>query len=207
MLGDYFDSDNDPIGPIEGFYLCKSDAQKYWNQASLGMDSAVDHHDNVLKDLAEHSKILVTTIDHAYKITARTIDYCEKELSAKDSPLWNSREISKALKSTDVIRHHAVELIKKIRYFQKHAEWLIERFPEATMAAVPGLCKVVSRSEIEAADWSLTPGRYVGVAPAEVDDDFDFEQTLKDIHIELADLNRESVELAARIQANFEEMF
>jgi type I restriction enzyme M protein len=44
----------------------------------------------------------------------------------------------------------------------------------------------------------------VGVAPAEVDEDFDFEQTLRDIHVELADLNREAVELAAKIAANFE---
>jgi len=33
--------------------------------------------------------------------------------------------------------------------------------------AVPGLCKAVTRAEIAAADWSLTPGRYVGVAPAD----------------------------------------
>jgi type I restriction enzyme M protein len=72
------------------------------------------------------------------------------------------------------------------------------------MQDVAGLCKVVSRADIEAADWSLTPGRYVGVAPAEVDEDFDFEQTLRDIHVELADLNREAVELAAKIAANFE---
>ncbi len=65
---------------------------------------------------------------------------------------------------------------------------------------MPGLCKVVTRADIEAADWSLTPGRYVGVAPPEVDEDFDFEQTLRDIHVELADLNREAVELAAKIQ-------
>jgi type I restriction enzyme M protein len=72
------------------------------------------------------------------------------------------------------------------------------------MQDVAGLCKVVSRADIEAADWSLTPGRYVGVAPAEVDEDFDFEQTLRDIHVELADLNREAVELAGKIAANFE---
>jgi type I restriction enzyme M protein len=71
---------------------------------------------------------------------------------------------------------------------------------------VPGLCKVVTRLDIEAADWSLTPGRFVGVAPVEVDDDFDFEQEMADIHLELADLNRESVELAAKIQQNFEEL-
>lgn len=69
---------------------------------------------------------------------------------------------------------------------------------------VPGLVKLVERKDIAAADWSLTPGRYVGVAPAEVDDDFDFEQTLGDIHIEIKDLNQEAAELAKRIQKNFE---
>ena len=66
--------------------------------------------------------------------------------------------------------------------------------------------KTVTRAEIEAADWSLTPGRHVGVAPAEVDDDFDFEQAVRDIHIELADLNQEAAELATTIQQNFEEL-
>jgi type I restriction-modification system DNA methylase subunit len=105
-----------------------------------------------------------------------------------------------------LVRRQAVEQLKLTAYFHRQIHWLQERFPEAEMCAVPGLCKVVSRAEIAAADWSLTPGRYVGVAPAEVDDDFDFEQTLKDIHLELADLNREAVELAARIQENFEEL-
>lgn len=57
---------------------------------------------------------------------------------------------------------------------------------------------------IQAADWSLTPGRYVGVSPPEEDEDFDFEQTLRDIHVELVDLNREAEQLALRIQENFE---
>jgi type I restriction enzyme M protein len=66
--------------------------------------------------------------------------------------------------------------------------------------------KLVGRAEIEAAGGSLTPGRYVGVAPADVDEGFDFEQTIRDIHTELADLNQEAVELAARIHKNFEEL-
>lgn len=96
--------------------------------------------------------------------------------------------------------------MKAAAYFHRQIVWLQERFPNAEFADVPGLCKVVSRAEIEAVDWSLTPGRYVGVAPQEVDEDFDFEQTLRDIHVELADLNREAVELAAKIQENFEEL-
>lgn len=66
--------------------------------------------------------------------------------------------------------------------------------------------KLVDRREIEAADWSLTPGRYVGRAPLEEDEDFDFEQVLRDLHTELADLNTEAVQLAAKIEENFEAM-
>ena len=64
----------------------------------------------------------------------------------------------------------------------------------------------MDRVEIEAHDWSLTPGRYVGVAPEEVDEDFNFEEALRSIHIDLKGLNEEAVELAAWIARNFEEL-
>ncbi|MGR9013271.1 MAG: N-6 DNA methylase [Gammaproteobacteria bacterium] len=103
-------------------------------------------------------------------------------------------------------RKHSVEQLKLVRYFYKQAHWLLSRFPEGKLADVEGLVKLVDIKTIEAADWSLTPGRYVGVAPEEVDEDFDFEETLRDIHIELKGLNEEAVELAAQIARNFEEL-
>src|SRR5581483_4953254 len=48
---------------------------------------------------------------------------------------------------------------------------MAEAFPECCYRDVPGLCKVASRKEIEAQDWSLNPGRYVGVAPGQADDE------------------------------------
>ena len=66
--------------------------------------------------------------------------------------------------------------------------------------------KLVDRAEIEAHDWSLTPGRYVGVAPEEEEEDFDFEEALRSIHIDLQGLNEESTELAVRIARNFEDL-
>ena len=65
---------------------------------------------------------------------------------------------------------------------------------------------MVDRAEIETHDWSLTPGRYVGVAPEEVDEDFDFEESLRSIHIDLKGLNEEAAELAAQIFLNFGEL-
>ena len=114
------------------------------------------------------------------------------------------QEMAKALKAADTARHAAVEQLKAVRYFQKYAAWLIERFPKAKFQPVPGLCRIVNRADIEAADWSLTPGRYVGVAPVEVDEDFDFAQAISEIHEELAELNAEAVKLAKRIQGNLE---
>ena len=101
-------------------------------------------------------------------------------------------------------RKQAVEQLKQVRYFHQQAHWLLTRFPEAELRDVEGLVKLVTQEEIEKADWSLTPGRYVGVAPEVVDEDFDFEAALKDIHIELEGLNEEAVVLAAKIARNFE---
>ena len=72
-------------------------------------------------------------------------------------------------------RTHALEQSKQVRYFYKQVLWLLERFPEAVLRDVDGLVKLVDLKAIEAADWSLTPGRYVGVAAEVVDEDFDFE--------------------------------
>ena len=150
---------------------------------------------------------LIKQIDLLYKLAARAAQLAQ-ELASEEAAaeFFDLRATGKLIKQLDEERKAAVEQLKAASYFHRQIAWLQDRFPKAEMQDVPGLCKVVSRAEIAAADWSLTPGRYVGVAPAEVDDDFDFEQTLRDIHVELADLNREAVELALRIQENFEEL-
>ena len=39
---------------------------------------------------------------------------------------------------------------------------------------VPALCELATRDEITAQDWSLNPGRYVGLAPGQAHDDEEF---------------------------------
>ena len=124
----------------------------------------------------------------------------------RSPPPTTAAPTGRLVKQLDEERKAAVEQLKHAAYFHRQVAWLQDRFPKAELEAVPGLVKLVDRKEIEAADWSLTPGRYVGVAPPEEDEDFDFEQTLRDIHTELADLNKEAAELAAKIQENFEEL-
>lgn len=147
-----------------------------------------------LEPLAETSRDLIKQIDQLYKLA---------EKQAKQSA---EKGLNKLIKKFDDERKAAVEQLKQVRYIFKHAHWLEERFPDAELRDVEGLVKLVDIAEIKANDWSLTPGRYVGVAPEIEDEDFDFEETLRDIHIELKGLNEEAAVLAAQIQKNFEEL-
>jgi type I restriction enzyme M protein len=157
-----------------------------------------------LDSLAQACKDLVKDVDLMCKLAGRVMDVAEKDCAAREHDDWDSRAIGRLAKDLDTRRKALVEQLKQTAYFERQAHWLLSRFPNAKFVAVAGLCRAVTLKEIEAADWSLTPGRYVGVAPADVDEDFDFEQALKDIHTELADLNEEAVVLAAKIQENFE---
>ncbi len=157
--------------------------------------------------IAEELRGLVKQIDLIYKLAARARDAANALAADEDvAEQMDRRGLTKAIKDLEEVRKVAAEQLKHAAYFHKQIVWLQDRFPDAELVDVPGLVKVVTTAEIEAADWSLTPGRYVGVAPAEVDDDFDFEQSLRDIHVELAGLNDEAVELAKTIQTNFEEL-
>ncbi len=78
---------------------------------------------------------------------------------------------------------------------------LREHFPEGRYADVPGLCKAATLAEIERQEWSLNPGRYVGVA-ARTANGFDFYQRLEELHEELEALNAEARVLEERIGEN-----
>ena len=159
-----------------------------------------------LHPLANRCRDLTKQIDLAAKLAGRVIDIAAKELDARESDVWDNVNVNKARKALEAARTDAVEALRMARYFVRQADWLQERFPDAKLRDVEGLVKLVDRATIKAHDWSLTPGRYVGVAPEEQDEDFDFEEALRAIHIDLKGLNEEAAELAERIAKNFEEL-
>jgi type I restriction enzyme M protein len=190
---------------IDNFHKSLESEKALWKKQEKTngpLKEAVDR----LTSLSETSRDLIKQADLLFKLASRLIDICENDCGAKESDKWVSREIARARKSADLARQRATEQLKQVRYFHRHAHWLTERFPEAKLRDVEGLVKLVTIKEIEANDWSLTPGRYVGVAPEKEDGDFDFEEALRDIHIELEGLNAEAVQLAAAIKRNFEEL-
>lgn len=139
------------------------------------------------------------------KSARQAADIAGRELGGRRWKVWKEDwNLTARLEAMEAEVEALKNAVQQAHYFLRQVRWLLHRFPEARYVDVPGLCKIASRADIEAADWSLTPGRYVGVAPAEVDEDFDFGQAMRDLHLELQDLDREASELAAKIQANFE---
>jgi type I restriction enzyme M protein len=82
---------------------------------------------------------------------------------------------------------------------------LAQHFPHATYRDVPGLSAVATLEQIEKQDWSLNPGRYVGVAAAE-DDGVDFKVRLRELNDELTQLNTEAASLQGRIARDVAEL-
>lgn len=81
--------------------------------------------------------------------------------------------------------------------FEKN-EWLKSTFPNGKYEDIEGLCKIADLEEIKENDYSLTPGRYVGYT-VEIDDDFDYQARLDEIHAELKTLNSEAENLMKQI--------
>lgn len=75
---------------------------------------------------------------------------------------------------------------------------LTERFPNGVYVDVPGLCKVATRAEIEAQDWSLNPGRYTGTATLE-DDGEDFTERLASLYDEFSRLSDDASTLRIKV--------
>ena len=159
-----------------------------------------------LEPLAEENNKLIKEAELMYRLANRLIDVCLNTCNAKESDKWNAREIANLKKQTEETRDATVNQLKLVRYLYHQAQWLVGRFPEGKLRDVEGLVKMVDKADLKENDWSLTPGRYVGVAPEEEDPDFDFGETMRTIHTELGNLNTQAAEMAKKISQNFKNL-
>ena len=84
-----------------------------------------------------------------------------------------------------------------------HISWLQERFPTAKYEDVTGLCVLANSDDLEEQEYSLNPGRYVGVVIEEdgkTEDEFIGE--LVELNDELTLLNQTALELESVIESN-----
>ena len=113
-------------------------------------------------------------------------------------------------RKTKALKTGLDELHKKVKnaeIFYQHIHWLQERFPNAEYEDVPGLCKLATPAEVKDREYSLNPGRYVGVVIEEDGKtEEEFLNDLLNLNDQLDALNAGASELGRVIAANVAEI-
>lgn len=95
-----------------------------------------------------------------------------------------------------------------LEYMKSQRQWLTDRFPDGTYTNVTRLCKVASLDDIREQDYSLNPGRYVGVV---IEEDGltakEFKAEMKRRHEELMALNSKAIEVMGKIDQDMKSLF
>lgn len=168
---------------------------------------------DILESIAHLCKAIRKPQDKLIKQLLDAISTATKEYQLSKNKDWKELGLKEQLDQLKDLQkqlsgnpdEEELGLLDDTEYFYKQAQWLTSRFPKSVYTDVEGLCKVVTQQEIEAKDWSLSPGRYVGVDTT-TDDDIDYEERLNEIHIELEGLNEEAITLAKTISENYKEL-
>ncbi|HGM4787892.1 N-6 DNA methylase [Stenotrophomonas maltophilia] len=130
----------------------------------------------------------------------REMDKRKTEAAKADGKRATANRQTKGVKAAVQALH---DELKAAELYYQHVSWLQERFPKAAYEDVTGLCKLASREEIAEQDWSLNPGRYVGVVIEE--DGKTEEEFLADLQASmdvLDELDGAALRLKAVIDAN-----
>jgi type I restriction enzyme M protein len=165
---------------------------------------------DILENIAHLCKALRKPQDKLIKQLLDAISTASKEYQLSKNKDWKELNLKEQLDQLKALQQQLSGnpdeeepgLLHETEFFYKQAHWLTSRFPDGVYTDVEGLCKVVTQKDIEAKDWSLSPGRYVGVDTT-TDEDFDYEERLNEIHIELDGLNEEAIALANAIAENY----
>lgn len=113
------------------------------------------------------------------------------------------RGISRDLKGLKTALETVRAEVKDAETYFGHIQWLQERFPQAAYEDMTGLCKLATVDEVKEQDYSLNPGRYVGVV---IEEDGKTEEEfiagLLDLQDELEGLNDEAHTLESIVAHN-----
>lgn len=126
-------------------------------------EKAVDQKNKAQHQLSESFDPFFAALHEGLKRLDKTVRQHEKqqaEEAQKDGKRATTDRKTKALK---IALEELHEEVKNAELYYRHIHWLQERFPKAEYEDVTGLCKLASPVEVKEQEYSLNPGRYVGV--------------------------------------------
>ena len=168
-------------------------------------------------DVETIKRTIKKQFENAYRELEKTYKLAEKELRDKDDKNWKTIPSIKALREVlDTFIEFTNDAMnrepkyseetegKSAFYYIKQIEWLQERFPNAQYEDVIGLCKLTGLAEIEEQDFSLNPGRYVGVVIEEDGmTEEEFFTSLSELNTQFDELTQNANSLAEIISSNY----
>lgn len=127
-----------------------------------------DFEDLDTRNTAQHAlRALFTPFFHGLHASLKALDKAIREMDKRKAEAAKAagkraagNRQTRGVKDALQALHDEVKLAER---FYAHISWLQERFPRAAYEDVTGLCKLATREELKEQDWSLNPGRYVGV--------------------------------------------
>jgi type I restriction enzyme M protein len=126
-------------------------------------EKAVDAKNKAQHQLREAFDPFFVALHEGVKQLDKTLRHHEKqqaEQAQANGKRTSTDRKTKALKTALEVLHKEV---KNTELFYQHIHWLQERFPKAEYEDVTGLCKLASPAEVKEQEYSMNPGRYVGV--------------------------------------------
>lgn len=172
-------------------------------QQQNGANEGIEHTNAAQQALrATFDPFFITLHDNLKQID-KAVRHHEKTL-AEAAKLAGKRQT--ADRATRQLKVALGELHKEVKNAESsfgHIQWLQERFPKAEYEDVTGLCKLANRDEVKEQDYSLNPGRYVGVVIEEDGKtEEEFVAELVSLNNELSLLNSDAKILADVIATN-----
>ncbi len=169
--------------------------------AKNGREKSIEKKNKAQQQLREAFDPFFTALHDGLKRLDRIVRQHEKQQA--DEALANGKRAAvdrkvKALKEALEELHGEV---KNAEMFYQHIHWLQERFPNAEYEDVTGLCKLAGPAELKEQEYSLNPGRYVGVV---IEEDG---KTEEEFIQEIRTMSSQLEELAAKAKANEEIIF
>ena len=169
--------------------VCEESSINARNQTQQQLRAAFDPFFTALHDGLKHLDKIV-----------RQQEKHQAEQAQADGKRGTTDRKTKTLKTALEELHQEV---KNAELYFQHIHWLQERFPSAQYEDVTGLCKLATPEEVKEQDYSLNPGRYVGVVIEEDGkSEEEFIAELLAMNDELAQLNRDAQGLERMIAHN-----
>jgi type I restriction enzyme M protein len=145
----------DSLAPLEtawASYQEQNNANAHVDQKNVAQQALRDTFDPFFTSLHDNLK----QIDKAVRRHEKMLVEAARQAGKRQSANRATRQLKGALE----------ELHKEVKNAESsfgHIQWLHGRFPKAEYEDVTGLCRLADLNEIRKQEYSLNPGRYVGV--------------------------------------------